>query len=306
MKSKILSLVLSISFLSMLSECLAQPPEVPHAFYGTVSFIDGPAPSGMIVIAKINGIERGRAIISNGSYGPYLYVTDPGDEVKEGDTIYFYVNGIQANENAKFYNGNITRLDLTLNASVPKTSTTTTVPKKGVTLPTAFEEETTTTLEETTTTTILEEEEVKIDIVELSIPSEIYAFESFTLGVKVRNAGTTEGSDRITLSLPEGWDADRWSKIVHLSAGEEKVLYFTITPSDESGIIVVGSSSDFEKSEKITPLRKAVTTAQPLAMSGFMAALYSIDWMITGVTSIILIVIFLFLFRKKIFRKKKR
>jgi len=195
---------------------------------------------------------------------------------------------------------------LTVNVSAPKPLTTTTIPKKGTPpTPTVFEEETTTTLLEETTTTIMEAE-IKVDVVELSIPSEIYAFEPFILEVRVRNLGDNEGTDRITLSLPEDWDAEEWSKIVHLSAGEERVLYFMITPSDESGIIVVGSSSDFEKSEKITPLREAITTPQPLAMTGFMAALYSIDWMITGVTSVILIVISLFLFRKKIFRKKKR
>ena len=296
-----LLLVVSLSFIEVLA---VQPPGIPHAFYGKVYFSDGPAPDGLEVIAKIEDEEFGRTTTSGGKYGnPYLIVTDPNNE-NEGKTISFFVAGYKAKENATFKNGEVTELDLTLDVPSPRTTTTTTVAPTGPTGPVSPLEETTTTISEITTTTIPNiTPTVKIDVVKLKIPSEVYAYKPFILEVKLKNIGEAEGSDRITLSLPEGWTADEWSETVHLLPDEETTLHFTITPNNESGEIAVGSSSDFERSGEIFPLVEE-TTIIPSGITGFAAVPPAIDWRITGITVVILLSIILFLFRKRLSRKE--
>jgi hypothetical protein len=304
MRTKILGLALSIFFLLTLSECLAQGPEVPHAFYGSVRFIDGPALSGMVVTAKVNGVERGSAVISNGNYGPYLLVRDPGNEVNEGDTIYFYVNGIQANEVATFHNGEITKLDLTVNALLP---TTTTIPPVTGGGGGAIVTTTTTTIP-TTTTTVPEVIPVsvasKFEIIELSIPEEVTANEPFEISVKVKNTGDVKGSDEITLALPKGWKPDSWRKMLTLDAGESAILRFTIIPNENKGRIGVGSSVDFEMSKEIVP-RVEEVRPEPLPLTGMLVkALESVDWFI--VFGFVIIVLGVFFAWKKPFKKFKK
>jgi hypothetical protein len=89
-------------------------PGIPHAFKGSVTVNGAPAPDGTTVTAKINGIEVASTTTSGGTYGypaGTFYVSDP-QNTRSGDTVNFFVNGVDTGESAIFCNGCITELDL--------------------------------------------------------------------------------------------------------------------------------------------------------------------------------------------------
>jgi len=95
-------------------------PGVPHQFYGEVNFLNGPAPDGSLVEAKIGGITVATTTTSNGKYGyaPNLFYIDDPNNDRAGEVIEFYVRGINTGEAAIFQNGMSTRLDLSVNVSL--------------------------------------------------------------------------------------------------------------------------------------------------------------------------------------------
>ena len=95
---------LFIAFLFFISLVYAQNLPPAHGFLGT-------AP-GSQVSAQINSEEVGSSPVTSGRY---VLVIEDGDGSYVGQTIYFFVDGVQANENAVFENGGHTNLDLTLN-----------------------------------------------------------------------------------------------------------------------------------------------------------------------------------------------
>ena len=103
----------------------AQSPSLPHQFFGSVSYTNGAAPSGLAVEAKINGSVVGSSVTSGGNYGytPNLLFALDSQGVNAGETVEFFVNGIKANETAIFANGNSTQKNLTILASIPTTPT---------------------------------------------------------------------------------------------------------------------------------------------------------------------------------------
>jgi len=98
-------------------------PPAPHQFYGNV-FVGGVAPSSGTIIAKINGVQYATGTID--SLGRYGYSTplfkvpadNPDTADKEGgvpgDTVQFFVGGIQAYQTCAFQSGGSTNLDLTV------------------------------------------------------------------------------------------------------------------------------------------------------------------------------------------------
>lgn len=102
-------------------------PTLPHSFYGDITLnvpgdADVEAPESGTVTARAGGDRVGQIDIeSQGIYGgagglePKLVVQ--GDNVEDGDTIRFYVNGLKAEETYTFDSGNVTELDL--NVTVP-------------------------------------------------------------------------------------------------------------------------------------------------------------------------------------------
>ncbi|XOB42349.1 MAG: hypothetical protein ACKKMP_03250 [Candidatus Nealsonbacteria bacterium] len=88
-------------------------PGIPHQFFGTVDFSNGPAPTGLEVTAKIDEESAATATVSEGKYGynPIFYVPDP-DNNRQGETINFFVNGIDTGETYVFKNGASTNLNL--------------------------------------------------------------------------------------------------------------------------------------------------------------------------------------------------
>ena len=92
-----------------------QFPQLPHSFYGNVTGSDGPAPIGTEITAKVGGVQRGALTVTQaGQYGgPTALKTKllvKGD-ISNGDTILFFVNGIQAEQTSVFDSGSVDRLD---------------------------------------------------------------------------------------------------------------------------------------------------------------------------------------------------
>jgi len=289
---------LSSIFIFIASVFAAVPPSLPHTFYGNLYLSNGdPAPAGLTLVAKINNTEYGSTTTSFGKYD-YLLVTDPTN-TNNGKTIYFYVSGIQANPTYVFKNGGFTELNLTLTAPLPTTTTTTAPSRGGGGGGGGGGGSTTTTTTTTIATTVSPTGKVKIEIVDLIIPSNITANESFDIVVTVKNTGDIKGSDEISLSLPEGWTAKNFEAKVTLKPGDTKKLYFTIIPDESSGEIEVSSSSDVKISETIKP--KVPEKAKPLGITGFLALASGYWWIIIIIAAVLLLVYFA---RRKPSRKK--
>jgi hypothetical protein len=94
-------------------------PQLPEAYYGTISINGTAAPAGTVITARIDGQVKGTfATTQEGVYGgpdtfdPKLIVA--GDEYDVGQTVTFLVNGIEAGQSDNYNWGTNTNLDLTL------------------------------------------------------------------------------------------------------------------------------------------------------------------------------------------------
>jgi hypothetical protein len=101
-------------------------PDIPHQFYGTVNFSNGPAPDGLIVEARTSiGTVVGVSTTKNGKYGysPNLFfVTDDNDgtpkDMLPGQEIKFFVNGIDTGTTALFSNGGYSEKNLVIGGAI--------------------------------------------------------------------------------------------------------------------------------------------------------------------------------------------
>jgi len=315
---KILIVSILLMFFLNVNVLADDVPGTPHTFYGKVYQLGGsPAPAGLSLVAKINNTEYGSTTTSYGKYD-YLIVTDPENK-NNGQTIYFYVNGIQANPTYKFNSKTegLTELDLTLTATLPTTTTTTpSVTGGGPTGGGPRATTTTTTVpvsacgngkcESWETCSSCPEDcgecpRVNITIVSLIIPENVTANEPFILQVVVKNVGDIEGFDDITISIPTGWSTSIWGQRVTLKSSDAKTLYFTITPNEDSGKIAAGSSTGFLVSDTIYPLKPE--GLRPMGITGFLALLSSLAYWWVGLI-IVIILILIYLTRRKPSRKK--
>jgi hypothetical protein len=96
-------------------------PQLPEAYYGTISIHGTPAPVGTVITAKIDGQVKGTfTTTQEGIYGgpdtfdPKLIVA--GDEYDVGQTVTFWINGVQAEQSDNYDWGTNTNLDLTFTA----------------------------------------------------------------------------------------------------------------------------------------------------------------------------------------------
>jgi len=108
-------------------------PPLPHAFYGSVTINNSPAPVGTQVEARGEGVRTGIAgnpIVTTevGKYGsadplgPKLVVQG---NIASGATITFYVNGVSTGQTAAWHSGETTELNLAVTITVaPPTVTT--------------------------------------------------------------------------------------------------------------------------------------------------------------------------------------
>jgi len=121
----------------------AQPPPLPHSFYGTVELNGAPAPGGTLVEARGAGVLVGVpgnpiTVTEAGRYGgpggfdPKLVVQG---EVAEGTAIEFYLNGVRAQcavpggpwqDTYPFSSGAVTELNLRVLGPTPTPTSTST------------------------------------------------------------------------------------------------------------------------------------------------------------------------------------
>ena len=104
-----------------LTPALAQPPSLPHQFYGNVTINGAPAAQGTTVEAYVDGVlNNSTTVDSQGRYGydPVFTVTG-----SDGDTVSFKVDGTDASQTATYQSGGFTRLDLHITTTELSVST---------------------------------------------------------------------------------------------------------------------------------------------------------------------------------------
>lgn len=116
-------------FLSAVVPALADIPEIPHSFYGTLTCGGTPPPAGVTVKAKVDGVECGSLVTTaSGQFGgPNLL--DPKLAVQGlslgGHTIEFYISNaageVKADQTYIFQSGAVTQLNMT-SAALPAVS----------------------------------------------------------------------------------------------------------------------------------------------------------------------------------------
>lgn len=91
-------------------------PPMPGEFYGNVTINGMPAPAGILIEARINGLSAGSLTTTTaGSYGgkgtfdPRLMVSGQSN----GQVVSFFIGGLEANQTAVFQERSISRLDVT-------------------------------------------------------------------------------------------------------------------------------------------------------------------------------------------------
>jgi uncharacterized repeat protein (TIGR02543 family) len=88
------------------------PPEMPHQFYGTVSFDGDWVEEGTLVEAFVNDVKQAETTVDGeGRYGynPIFRVSGTA-----GATVTFYVGGVEADEDATWESGKVQKLNLTV------------------------------------------------------------------------------------------------------------------------------------------------------------------------------------------------
>jgi len=113
--------ILTLSFfLFFLFFVRAEVPAFPCSFYGGLIVNGESAKIGSEIIAKIDGIERGRIIINKvGEYGgvegsePKLMIS--GSSSDNGKDVEFYVNNVKLDQTGIWESGEVINLDLTGN-----------------------------------------------------------------------------------------------------------------------------------------------------------------------------------------------
>ncbi len=121
-KKLIKTLVISSALLVLPVAVFAQVPQLPHIFYGDITINGSLALVGTVVIAKVDGVEKGRVTTAiTGQYGgPGAYdqkLLVQGNDLSAGDTIHFTVSGAEASQTTQFESGKIERLDLSFTIS---------------------------------------------------------------------------------------------------------------------------------------------------------------------------------------------
>ncbi|MDD2260237.1 MAG: PKD domain-containing protein, partial [Acholeplasmataceae bacterium] len=118
-------LVLIISLIACAAAAAGDaPPALPQEFYGNMTIGDSPAPAGTVITAMIGGTAYGSVEVADAgrygdpdwSLGNRLLVTATSD--LKGETIAFFVDGAAAEQTAPFTPGEVTRLDLSVKATV--------------------------------------------------------------------------------------------------------------------------------------------------------------------------------------------
>ena len=112
-------ILMSIIMVSSTGAVYAQAPMIPCEFYGNVMINDNPAPVGTLIVAKIDGVERGSITTTEigkyggeGTFDDRLIVDGTGED--EGRIVTFFVKGVQASSEAVLNAGESKRQDFSI------------------------------------------------------------------------------------------------------------------------------------------------------------------------------------------------
>ncbi len=116
-------LIISAFFFAFLAPVAYAQVDLPHSFYGTLKINGADAPVVTVVTVEYAGVQCGSYTTTEaGKYGNLAtkdYLAVKGD-IHAGDTINFYVNGVDTNQMASFVPGGWpTELNLTVTIVVP-------------------------------------------------------------------------------------------------------------------------------------------------------------------------------------------
>ncbi len=123
-------LIIAIVFLLtiLIVKAQSKPPELPAAFYGFLTINSQPAAVGSVIIAKIDGEERGSITTTeSGKYGGPRGIDQKllvsGNNNDRGKIISFVINNLEADQTATWQPGEIFNLDLGTQFSIFPTTT---------------------------------------------------------------------------------------------------------------------------------------------------------------------------------------
>jgi hypothetical protein len=116
MKKNFLAVIIVCAAIVLPAFALAAPPQLPHIFYGNATNSGNNLPVNTVIIAKVNGVEKGRITVTEaGKYGG----SDALDEkllvqgdVSNGAAVSFYIGDNSASQIASFVSGKIEQLNL--------------------------------------------------------------------------------------------------------------------------------------------------------------------------------------------------
>lgn len=99
----------------------AQPPQLPHLFWGAATISGNSVPAGSIITAIGGGLERGRIVVGPGAIYGGSAMFDPklmvqGAAAGEELTFVLQPNNLTAAQTATFASGDVTNLDLAFTA----------------------------------------------------------------------------------------------------------------------------------------------------------------------------------------------
>ncbi|MGD0355485.1 MAG: putative Ig domain-containing protein [Dehalococcoidia bacterium] len=114
----VICLLIIVTSLMVLPQVVSASPGIPNQFYGTLTINGAAAAAGYTVTAKDNGVDSGASTTTD-SQGRYGYSGALMVQGNQGDSITFFVNGVQASQTATFQAGAITNLALTVSGTVP-------------------------------------------------------------------------------------------------------------------------------------------------------------------------------------------
>ncbi len=101
-------------FLFLFSGAVFAQLGIPNQFYGDVTYNGEPAPNGLSVVAKIDGVVVASTVTYDGIYS--LIVADQ-DNTMSGDDVRFFVDDIDTAKTGIFCNGCITEISLSVTYS---------------------------------------------------------------------------------------------------------------------------------------------------------------------------------------------